>query len=103
MEKKRLEFMDDEKHDKYMKMLFEEQERTEIKGILPARDRIKQYKTKSIRRNINVNGSSRTLVNQLSKAAGAQSMATLQTVPEEGGKVKFADRPTTAGIASLNG
>lgn len=29
-------------------------------------------------------------------------MATLQTVPEDG-KVKFADRPITAGVASMNG
>lgn len=52
VEKKRLEFMDDERHDRYMKDLFEDGERTEHKGILPARDRIKQYKTKNIRRNI---------------------------------------------------
>lgn len=33
---------------------------------------------------------------------GAKSMAVLQTVPEDG-KVKFADRPITAGVASMNG
>lgn len=33
---------------------------------------------------------------------GAKSMAYLETVPEDG-QVKFADRPTTAGIASMNG
>ena len=35
-----------------MREIFEEQERTDHKGILPAKDRIKQYKTKTIRRNI---------------------------------------------------
>lgn len=44
--------MDDENHDKYMREMFYNEERTEHKGVLPARDRIKQYKTKNIRRNI---------------------------------------------------
>lgn len=52
VEKKRLEYMDDENHDRYMREMFYNEERTEHKGILPARDRIKQYKTKNIRRNI---------------------------------------------------
>lgn len=52
VEKKRLEIMDDENHDRYMREMFYNEERTEHKGILPARDRIKQYKTKNIRRNI---------------------------------------------------
>ena len=52
VEKKRLEFMDDENHDRYMRDMFYNEERTEHKGILPARDRIRQYKTKNIRRNI---------------------------------------------------
>lgn len=52
MEEKRLEFMDDEKHEQYMREIFEAEERTDHKGILPAKDRIKQYKTKAIRRNI---------------------------------------------------
>jgi hypothetical protein len=34
--------------------------------------------------------------------AGAKSQAILQTVPEDG-KVKFADRPITAGVTSMNG
>ena len=45
--------MDDVNHDLYMKDLFYNLERTEHKGILPARDRIKQYKVKNIRRQIN--------------------------------------------------
>jgi len=41
VERKRLEFMDDENHDRYMREMFYNEERTEHKGILPARDRIK--------------------------------------------------------------
>lgn len=52
MEEKRLEFIDDEKHEQYMREIFKADERTDHKGILPAKDRIKQYKTKAIRRNI---------------------------------------------------
>lgn len=52
IEEKRLEYMDDEKHEAYMREMFEHEERTEHKGIMPARDRIRQYKTKHIRRNL---------------------------------------------------
>lgn len=90
--------MDDDNHDRYMKEMFYNEERTEHKGILPARDRIKQYKTKTLRRNINTAHSNTRDM----KMNGAKSMATLQTVPEDV-KVKFADRPTTAGIASMTG
>ena len=44
--------MDDDKHDKYLRDMFYYEERTEHKGIIPARERIKQYKTKNIRRNL---------------------------------------------------
>ena len=44
--------MDDDKHDKMLRAMFEYDERTEHKGIIPARERIKQYKTKTIRRNL---------------------------------------------------
>ena len=52
VEEKRLELMDDDLHDKYLRDMFYylPVERTEHKGIIPARERIKQYKTKSIRR-----------------------------------------------------
>jgi hypothetical protein len=101
VEKRRLEIMDDEIHDRYIREMFEEGERTEHKGILPARDRIKQYKTKNIRRNITTAfPTSKSLNNK--KNIGAQSVSNLQTVPEDG-KVKFADRPITAGVASMNG
>lgn len=44
--------MDDEKHDKYMRDMFEKDERKEIASVLPAKDRIKLYKTKLIKRTI---------------------------------------------------
>ena len=87
----RLEFMDDEKHDRYMREMFYHEERTEHKGILPARDRIKQYKTKNIRRNITTANPNKSQ-NASKLMTGAKSMAMLQNVPEDG-KVKFADRP----------
>lgn len=41
IEAKRAEYMDPEKNDRFMRELFQCKERTEIKGILPARERIK--------------------------------------------------------------
>jgi hypothetical protein len=38
--------MNDENHEKYMKEMFHEEERTDHPGVLPAKDRIKTYKTK---------------------------------------------------------
>ena len=52
VEQERLEVMDDDKHDRMMRDMFLDYERTEHKGIIPARERIKQYKTKNIRRNL---------------------------------------------------
>jgi hypothetical protein len=49
-EQKRLEFMDDDLHDKYMKNMFYQGERDDCEGVVPARERIKQYKTRHIRR-----------------------------------------------------
>ena len=43
--------MDDEKHEEHMREIFKEKFRTDHKGILPAKDRIKQFKTKVIKRN----------------------------------------------------
>jgi hypothetical protein len=99
VEQKRLEYMDDEQHDRYMREMFYNEERTEHKGVLPARERIKQYKTKSIRRNITTAVGSKSVV---TKKGGnlSQSLNTLQIVPEDG-KVKFDDRPITAGVGSM--
>jgi|TARA_B110001450_G_scaffold85645_1_gene81587 hypothetical protein len=46
--------MDDERHDRYMRDMFkdENKERNEIPSVLPAKDRIKLYKTKVIKRTI---------------------------------------------------
>lgn len=52
VEKKRLEYMDDEKHERYMRTMFQEEERTEHSGVPPAKDRIKNYKCRSIKRTI---------------------------------------------------
>ena len=53
VEEARLEVMDDDKHDRKLRDMFlYPPERTEHKGIIPARERIKQYKTKTIRRNL---------------------------------------------------
>jgi hypothetical protein len=43
--------MDDDLHDKYMKSMFyaatpEDAERSECPGVIPARERIKQYKVR---------------------------------------------------------
>jgi hypothetical protein len=42
--------MDDEKHDRYMRGMFENNERKEIPSVLPAKDRIKLYKTRVVKR-----------------------------------------------------
>lgn len=49
--------MDDEKHEEYMRDMFRNYEyhpaeRTDISSVLPAKDRIKQYKTRTIKRTI---------------------------------------------------
>lgn len=44
--------MDDERHDRYMRDMFKKNERKEIPSVLPAKDRIKLYKTKTIKRTI---------------------------------------------------
>lgn len=93
--------MDDDNHDKYMREMFYNEERTEHKGILPARDRIRQYKTKNIRRNI-ISAMPQSKSQVQKSMNGVKSQAILQTVPEDG-KVKFADRPITAGVTSMNG
>mmetsp|Transcript_6749 Transcript_6749/g.11323 ORF Transcript_6749/g.11323 Transcript_6749/m.11323 type:complete len:93 (+) Transcript_6749:19-297(+) len=46
IEQKRQELMDYDLQDRMMKDMFYREERTEHKGILPAKERIKQYKIK---------------------------------------------------------
>lgn len=100
VEEKRLEIMDDDKHDKMLRAMFEYDERTEHKGIIPARERIKQYKTKTIRRNLP--SALPTQPTAKSRMQGVQSQADLKapTTKDFGGV-----RPTTAatGVASAFG
>lgn len=49
-EEKRLEYMDDERHERYMKEIFANEQRTDHRGIIPAKDRIRQYKTRLLKR-----------------------------------------------------
>lgn len=45
--------MDNEKHEEYMRNMFKyPKERTDISSVLPAKDRIKQYKTRTIKRSV---------------------------------------------------
>jgi hypothetical protein len=52
IEEKQMELLDEIKRDKEMREMFHMEERTEILGILPAKDRIKNYKVKALRKNL---------------------------------------------------
>ena len=52
IDEKQIELLDEIKRDKEMREMFQMEERTEILGILPARDRIKNYKVKALRKNL---------------------------------------------------
>ena len=77
--------MDDDLHDKYMKSMFysgstsipDDAERSECPGVIPARERIKQYKTRQIRRHIPNFGKNQS-AKQL-KSGNAQSQALIGT------------------------
>jgi hypothetical protein len=97
VEARRLELMDDDNHDKMLRAMFEYDERTEHKGIIPARERIKQYKTKNIRRNL---PSALPKGTGKSRMQGVQSQADL-TAPTA--KDFAGARPTTAGVTSAFG
>lgn len=104
VEEKRLEVMDDDKHDRKLRDMFLDWgdgrvERTEHKGIIPARERIKQYKTKNIRRNL-----PSAILKQpggKSRMHGVQSQVDLKAPSST--KEALGARPTTAGIASAFG
>ena len=86
--------MDDEKHDRYMRDMFDEKERNEIPSVLPAKDRIKLYKTKVIKRSI---------PSAIPKAGRnplgtSKSQADFKIMP--GSAKEAGARPITAGIAS---
>lgn len=96
LEDKRREFMDDEKHDAEMRRMFRDEERTEIPSVLPAKDRIKLYRTKVIKRSI-----PSALPAGRNPLKGAQSHHDLKVAP---GSTKDAGtRPITAGIMSQFG
>lgn len=86
--------MSDEKHEKYMRDIFEFDERTEHKGVLPAKDRIKQYRTKNIKRSI----PSAAPGLKGSRLHTIQSTNDLKVMP---GSAKEANlqRPTTAAVS----
>lgn len=52
IEEKQMELLDEIRRDKEMREMFHMEERTEILGILPAKDRIKNYKVKALRKNL---------------------------------------------------
>lgn len=96
VEEKRLEYMDDDKHDKYLRDMFAWEERTEHKGIIPARERIKQYKTKNIRRNLPSALPPKAQAGK-SRMLGVQSQADLKAAASAKGMA----RPTTAGLSAF--
>lgn len=79
-----------------MRQIFEEGERTDHPKILPAKDRIKQYKTKIIRRNIPSAFPTQALNRQQS---GAQSTAQFKGLPPSAGAAKI--RPVTAATSNF--
>lgn len=77
--------------------MFEEEERTEHKGILPANQRIKQYKIKTIKRNLPSAMTQSTSTIQ-PRLTGVQSSLNLQK-----GELGKDGRPTTAAMGSTTG
>jgi|DEB0MinimDraft_12_1074336.scaffolds.fasta_scaffold44949_1 hypothetical protein len=94
--------MDDEKHEKYMREMFEYEERTEHRGVIPARDRIKQFKTRKVfdGRNITsaIKGPTTAIGMPRSKMTGAKSAATFNKVAPHSTKAGGL-RPTTAAVS----
>tara|TARA_B110000914_G_scaffold211400_1_gene211443 strand:- start:693 stop:959 length:267 start_codon:yes stop_codon:yes gene_type:complete len=88
--------MDDEKHDRYMRERFEKGERKEIASVLPAKDRIKLYKTKIVKRK-------EPLTSAISKPgrnplATSKSQADFKVMPSSAKEA--GARPITAGLVS---
>ena len=97
-DEKRMAYMDPSKTDKFMKEMFIFEERTDIVGVAPARDRIRQYKTKNI---INKRFAPETaLPGQRRSMTGTQSAADFKQMPSS---AKMASRkmlrPTTAAFS----
>lgn len=99
---KRLLYMDEEKNDKFMKEMFIYEERTEHKGVIPAKDRIRQYKTKNIMGNSIQSACPKPPTAKGARGArnlaGAQSAVDFKVMPNS---TKAGGRPTTAAISHM--
>lgn len=88
--------MDDEKHEQYMRNMFiYPKERTDIASVLPAKDRIKQYKCRTIKHPQTAIGGRNTL-------APAKSASDFKIMPASAKDSLGKDvlgRPTTAGFS----
>ena len=91
IEEARLKEMDPVRKQLAMDEMFREGQRTEHKGIKPARDRIKDYKVKTIKRSLMAMPSRQVASNKL-----------LPSNPSEA-DMSVKDRPTTAAGASQAG
>lgn len=98
IEEKQMELLDEIKRDKNMREMFQMEERTEILGILPAKDRIKNYKVKALRKNLPSALPPKTGFLQ-SRIAGVKSTTNLQAKARPKGE----ERPVTAGLVSTFG
>lgn len=98
IEEKQMELLDEIKRDKEMREMFHMEERTEILGILPAKDRIKNYKVKALRKNLPSALPPKAGFLQ-SRIAGVKSTTNLQAKV----KLKGEERPVTAGLVSTFG
>jgi hypothetical protein len=98
IEEKQMELLDEIKRDKNMREMFQMEERTEILGILPAKDRIKNYKVKALRKNLPSALPPKSGFLQ-SRIAGVKSTTNLQAKARPKGE----ERPVTAGLVSTFG
>ena len=98
IEEKQMELLDEIRRDKEMREMFHMEERTEILGILPAKDRIKNYKVKALRKNLPSALPLKAGILQ-SRIAGVKSTTNLQAKLRPKGE----ERPVTAGMVSTFG
>lgn len=100
IEQRRQELIDEDLRHQAMKEMFDYEERTEHKGILPAKDRILNYKTKAIKRQAFEALPPKSSLHSRYHLVTAKSLSTLGGGPPP---KKVADRPTTAGVVSMFG
>ena len=77
--------------------MFQEEERTEHSGVPPAKDRIKNYKCRSIKRTIPSAAAPTQIVQRNNFIQGSKSQADFKMIPST---TKEGTRPITAGIMS---